>query len=167
MEVERVLAKHVEEGEEPLPPSPAKVAAGTEADRNVEPRWPPAAGSGAKATGIRGVGEEEGGGEEEGEGEGEGDADDADTTIYLVKWRGLHYDGCTWEYARIAGAEAIEAFEKREATLAARVSASPEALHAHMHTCMHACTRAHVGACMHTYMHACMPTYVRACMPGR
>ena len=45
--------------------------------------------------------------------------DGADTKYYLVKWRGLQYDGCTWESAADAGEAAVAGFEARQAVVAA------------------------------------------------
>jgi chromodomain-helicase-DNA-binding protein 7 len=59
------------------------------------------------------------------EGDEEGEEDDIET-YYLVKWRGLGYEGCTWEYARIAGADAIAAYEERQRVLANRAASDAE-----------------------------------------
>ena len=58
-------------------------------------------------------------GEEEGEEGGK-------ETYYLVKWRGLGYEGCTWEYARVAGADAIAAYEERQKVLANKAASDAE-----------------------------------------
>jgi len=44
--------------------------------------------------------------------------------LWLVKWRGLSYDHCTWEDHRTAGAAHIDAFKAREAAVAARAPAA-------------------------------------------
>ena len=46
---------------------------------------------------------------------------DGGERLWLVKWRGLSYDHCTWEDGTVAGAQHIEAFEKRKAVLSGRL----------------------------------------------
>ena len=47
--------------------------------------------------------------------------------LWLVKWRGLGYDQCTWEDAAIAGEKHIAAYRQRAATVAARTSGGADA----------------------------------------
>ena len=95
MEVERVIAKHVEAGAESsnaLPGSPVK-----------SPAEPAADAGGGDSEQHEGEQHEEEQHEEE---------EEEESIYYLVKWRGLGYDGCTWEYRRIAGSDAVNAFEE-------------------------------------------------------
>ena len=150
MEVESVIAVH-REAAPPPPPSPKKKkqaapapASGEEGDEaeseeveEVEEAEEEAEGGGSME--VEGAEEDEaveemavappkpdddGGDDDEGE---EDEGDDDIETYYLVKWRGLGYDGCTWEYGRIAGAEAIQAYEERERVVAARPTTEAEA----------------------------------------
>ena len=47
--------------------------------------------------------------------------------LWLVKWRGLSYDHCTWESHRTAGGAHIASFKAREALVAARPPAAAAA----------------------------------------
>ena len=102
-------ALFVEEGEEEEASDSVELAAKIRKDSSdaAEPAKAPRAATEAAE------------GEEEGE---EGDIE----TYYLVKWRGLGYEGCTWEYARIAGADAIAAYEERQIVLANRAASNAE-----------------------------------------
>ena len=97
---------------------------------------PPSPAANATVTGGGGESEGEGGDDNDAEEEGEMSVETsqdlfhgwnapqgADTLYYLVKWRGLQYDGCTWESAEDAGDEYVSAFTARQQQIAA--SAAP------------------------------------------
>ena len=104
--VERVLAAR-EPGAEPIPP-PAPGSAAAFASASTGPVE--TAGSAAAPTDTATAA-------------AAAAATAAPTMLYLVKWEGLGYDGCTWERPETAGAAAIAAFEARKALLAAPATA--------------------------------------------